>query len=335
MSDDHVCVTNTLERVNRVDRPAPCRRRDTHYASCEDNDACRGCVPRSATHGELCIVCWRKVVDALSRVEDLIVHLRSIDKDAQAVGERVQTTMQKRLVVPDSWLVADDLLEALGAPPIPSTASIDEAFALAADAVNAWGDLEAIVSDREGAKRAVVLVKRMQLALKRWPDSEAHYRHVPYLLCPSCSQRTLWRRAPLELGDDLVVECSGSHLMYDEPGTRDWQGEVTRWRLGYPYCEWRMDWDEFALVYGPIFAALIEAEDRAAGRRKRPRIVLDTETPRTASAECTAGDHGDGCRATDCGCDCHLTRTYSLWSPKQSVDRLREIAAAEGRKSHV
>lgn len=324
MSDDHFCVTNTLHRVNRVDRPAPCYRRDVHYATENHPDDCRGCVPRSTEYGMLCRVCWARVTDMLSRVEDLIVHLRSIDSNGQAIGERVQTTMQKRLVVPDSWLAADGMLEALGFPPIPSAATIDEAFAIAADAVNAWGDLERIVSTREGAKRAVVLVKRMHTALRRWSDAEAHYRHVPYLLCPNCSQRTLWRRAPLVFGDDLVVECSGSHLMYDEPLEKDRLGNVLRWRLGVPYCEWKMDWDEFASVYGPIFASVMDAEDRAAGRRRRPRFAIEAESPRRGSDECAAGMHEE-CRAVECSCDCHV-RTYSLWTPTRSINALRAMA---------
>jgi hypothetical protein len=277
-------------------------------------------VPRSATHGELCRVCWDKARDALSRVEDLIVHLRSIEKDAQAIGERVQTTMEKRLVVPDSWLAADGLLEALGVRPIPSTASIDESFRHAADAVNAWGDLESIVSTRDGAKRAAVLVRRMQTALQRWPDSEAQYRHVPYLLCPNCSQRTLWRRAPLEFMDDLVVECAESPLMYsiDE---------------GYDYCEWSLDWETFAATYGPIFAEIMAAEDRAAGRRRARVGALLSMQPRSEGVTdvCVAGEHA-ACQGVSCTCDCHA-RTYSLWSPKQSIDRIRQLAVSERRES--
>jgi hypothetical protein len=194
-------------------------------------------------------VCWEKVRDAfdaegrrMSRVEELIVHLRSIEKAAQAVGERVDTSAVKRLVIPDSWLAADGLMDALGAPKIPSTASIDDTFRLARDAVQDWIDLESIVSTREGAKRAVVLVKRIQTALTRWPDSEVNWRWVPEILCPRCGQQTLYRKGPLEQGDDLLIQCAESPLMYED--------------LTYPYCEFSMDWFQWLEVYArPIEAA--------------------------------------------------------------------------------
>lgn len=316
------CITHDglWGRVPRADRPRPCFRRDVHYSACEGNGTCRGCVPRSVTHGLLCSACWFKLLDALGRVGDLIVHLRSIDNSGQPLGERVQAARQIKIPVYESWLTADLLLEALGAPPIPSTMPIDDVFARAADAVAEWADPETVVSTVGGAKRAVVLVKRMMSALRRWPDAEAQYRHVPYLLCPNCAQRTLWRRAPLEYLDDLLVECANSPLMYS----------ISE---GYDYCEWRMEWDEFATTYGPMFAALIDAEERAAGKPRRPRVVLDTEMTRRKSAECAAGEH-TGCRAPDCSCDCH-ERTYSLWSPKASINRLRELAEADGRTPQV
>lgn len=250
MSGDHDCITNHLSKVPRVDRPRACRRRGVHYADCQHPDTCRGCVPRTAVVGELCPVCWAKVHDAfdtedrrVSRVEELITHLRSIEKAAQAVGERVDTSAVKRLVIPDSWLAADGLMDALGAPKIPSTASIDDTFRLARDAVQDWTDLESIVSTREGAKRAVVLVKRIQVALSRWPDSETDWRHVPVMLCPSCVQPTLYRKGPLEFEDEITIECAGSNLMYD-------QG------IGYDTCEWAMDWFAFLETYSrPIEAA--------------------------------------------------------------------------------
>lgn len=258
MSGERYCVTSDLERLPRVDRPRRCleRFRDElgrwvpkHYASCVDPDTCRGCVPRSAEHGYLCASCWAKVNDALGRVEGLITHLRSVEKAPQALGERVDTSATIRLVIPDSWLAADGLMEALGAPPIPSTATIDETFRLAADAVSEWADVDGIVGTREGAKRAVVLVRRVQTCLTRWPDSEAEFRPVPFLLCPGvCRQRSLYRRAPLEYMDELLCQCSTEG------------------------CGWWMPWEEFSRIYSPIFEGMLKAQekaDRAARAEKR------------------------------------------------------------------
>jgi hypothetical protein len=200
-------------------------------------------------------VCWAKTQDALSRVENLIVHLRSIEKMAQAVGERVDTTMEKRLILPETWMAADGLMEALGANVIPSTATIDEAFLIARVAVAEWDDAETIVQSREGAKRAVVLVKRMQTALKRWPDSEVDLRPIPWISCPNCRYAHLWRKAPLEFLDDIRVTC-GTELGYERG-------------LGYEQCEWSMDWFEWLDLYGPIIEHVWTQQERAERERRR------------------------------------------------------------------
>ncbi len=131
MGDDRYCIsTDELwKNVHPIDRPRRCVQKvwdeateawvPAHYAICAD-EACRGCVPRVATHGFLCPTCWRKVTDGLSRVGEMVVHLRSIEKPAQAIGERVSTSMERSILIPDTWVAADGLLEALGAAPGPA-----------------------------------------------------------------------------------------------------------------------------------------------------------------------------------------------------------------------
>lgn len=246
MSDDQTyCVTNHLEAMgalHRSDRPYPCRRRgmtpageripEAHYAQCED-DRCRGCVPRSASSGYLCSVCHRRVVDALGRIGWLIAHLRSIEKPSQALGERVDTSMEKSILMPDPWIAADELMVSLGARQIPSTASIDEAIRLAHSA--AAIDVDEWVNTIEGATSAVVMLKRMAVALKRWPDSEAEFRPIPFVRCPNCSEPHLWRSAPTTFGEELRVVC------------------------GTPDCGYIVAWDAWVKQYAPAFAA-IEAD---------------------------------------------------------------------------
>jgi hypothetical protein len=188
-------------------------------------------------------VCAAKATDALGRVAELICHLRSIERGGQALGERVDTSATKRLILPESWLAADSLMDALGAHPIPSTTTVEDTFYRVSYAVSAWSDFEARASTRDGAKRAVVLVKRMQTALSRYPDSEVDWRWIPVMLCPSCGQATLHRRGPIHFEDDLLIQCAGSNLMYE-------QG------IGYDSCEWAMDFFEWLDVYSkPIEAA--------------------------------------------------------------------------------
>jgi hypothetical protein len=258
MADDQtMCITTHTEAMGAVprgDRPFPCRRRgrdsngdrieSAHFAKCEDQE-CRGCVPRSATHGYLCSVCYRRVVDALGRLAWLIAHLRSIEKPAQAVGERVDTSMEKSILMPDPWIAADELMVSLGARVIPSTASIDRAIELAHEAVVI--DVDQWVNTIEGATSAVVMLKRMGTALKRWPDSEAQFRAIPYVRCPNCSQPHLWRSAPERAGDDLRVVC------------------------GTPDCGYQLGWDAWTKQYAPAFAAIetdMKRREKAAKKEK-------------------------------------------------------------------
>lgn len=258
MPDEHdICITNheSMRAIHRADRPFPCRRRgmtpageripEAHFAECE-NQACRGCIPRSAQHGYLCGVCYRRVVDALGRLAWLIAHLRSIEKPAQAIGERVDTSMEKSILMPDPWIAADELMVALGARVIPSTASIDEAIRLAHDAVAI--DVDAWVNTLDGATSAVILLKRMGVALRRWPDSEAQFRAIPYLQCPNCSHPHLWRAAPERVGDELRVVC------------------------GTPDCGYEVAWEMWVTQYAPAFAAIeadMKRREKAAKKEKQ------------------------------------------------------------------
>lgn len=258
MADEHAfCVSNNMGAVHKRDRPFPCRRRgrtadgtripEAHYASCE-NDACRGCVPRSARFGMLCPVCWGRLQDALPRLGWLIAHLRSVEKPAQALGERVATSMERSILMPDSWIAADELLTAMGARVIPSTASIDDAVAHAHGAVEAFshGLLER-VNTVDGAMQAVILLKRISLALKRWPDSEATLRHIPWVQCPTCREPHLWRRAPERFGDDIRVEC------------------------GTPDCGYSLSWWSWSEQYAPAFEAIekdMKRREKAARREQ-------------------------------------------------------------------
>ncbi|RBO73503.1 hypothetical protein [Microbacterium sp. H6] len=251
------CITNRTDRMaalHRADRPYPCRRRgmtpggeripEAHYAECENPD-CRGCVPRSAQHGYLCGVCYRRVVDALGRLAWLIAHLRSIEKPAQAVGERVDTSMEKSILMPDPWIAADELMVSLGARQIRSTATIDQAIQLAHDAVAL--DVDEWISTAEGATQAVVMLKRMAVALKRWPDSEAQFRPIPHLQCPSCGYTHLWRSAPDRVGDELRVVC------------------------GSEGCGYVVAWETWVKQYAPAFAAIesdMKRREKAAKKEK-------------------------------------------------------------------
>lgn len=262
MNEGRWCITTDRDwwaSVPRADRPYPCHRRgirngvrvpEAHYATCDD-ESCRGCVPRSAVDGTmLCPVCLEKIKDALGRLPWLIPHFRSIEKGPSEVGERVDTSMTKSILLPDSWDAADELMVALGASKFRSTDTIDEAIGKARAVVaDWWANFDRRVNTAEGASQAVVTVKRMQHALHRWPGSEAERRQIPYVVCPECGQKNLYRRAPLEFLDDIVVECASDD------------------------CTYVHDWFEWSDIYAPIF----EGIDREMRRREREQRRAEKE----------------------------------------------------------
>ncbi len=261
MSDQGFCITADRDwwgSVPKVDRPFPCHRRgirdgvrvpEAHFATC-DNELCRGCVPRSAVHETMtCSVCLSKFKDALGRLAFLISHLRSVERSGDALGERVDTSMTRSILVPDSWIAADDLMTALGAQPFKSTDTIDVAIGKAHDVVaDWWANFDQRINTAEGASQAVVTVKRMQNALHRWPDAEAERRPVKYLICPGgCGQKNLYRKAPLEYLDDIDVVCATDG------------------------CGWRMDWFDFSRVYAPVLEGMLREEQQAERERRKAK----------------------------------------------------------------
>lgn len=230
-----LCITHSSLDVPPEDRPVPCVVRGEHYPACPGftltGRTCKGCLPRMTEHGYLCDSCWERYVDALGRVGYLAHHLRSIEKSAQAVGERVSTSREPRLPVPDSWLAADGLVECLNVPVIPARMGIDEAGRYvqgAARLAQDWAEQDAL--SREAATRAVVLIRRMHQALARWPDSETATRPIPHVRCLKCFNPTLLRVAPRWRGDDMLVRCISPECGFED----DW---FTWWATTKPYLD--------------------------------------------------------------------------------------------------
>lgn len=281
MTGDRFCITvdrEWWEGVPRADRPAPCYRRGirdgarvptAHYASCDENSECRGCVPRGAVHGTmLCGVCLWKFKDALGRLGWLIAHLRSIERTGAAVGERVHTSMDMSILLPDSWDAADELMVALGAPKFRATDSIDDAIAKAHGVVAEWqGDLDARLNTAEGASQAVVTVRRMQRALARYKDAEVERRPIPEVLCPKCRKRELYRHAPLQYLDDIFVMCNADGCDYRLP----WFSEGPAGKDGEPdphHPDYVRGWVD---IYAPIFEGI--QKDMARRARDEARTA--------------------------------------------------------------
>lgn len=240
-----VCITNDMRAEPRATRPWPCTLRDRHLETCS-NDECWGCFPRPAEFGCLCAHCFEKANDAVKRSGAMIRHLRSIETEGQALGERVSTSREHRILMPQSWLTADALLKALTGREIPSTATLDGTQVLVEAAMAEWSDLRARVSREADAASAVRVTLIMRGALRRWPGAEAESRPIPRpIRCAKCSRLSLVRKAPLDYLGDIYVECEE--------------------------CGDRTDWWEWIRRYRDLASAVIDARKREENERRKAR----------------------------------------------------------------
>jgi len=190
---------------------------------------CRGCVPRPAEHGLLCDTCWPKFEQALAIAEDLITHLRSIDRPAQSV-DGVRTAQGSKVIVPGSWLAADELWSDLvqmviahaGDPehepdwPVASaqrvevgirtTATLDEVAAGVRRLVAWIGDPETFSARTAGAEAAVVFFRHVQTQLHRFPMDDTA-APMPMLRCRHCKMFAVRQHPPLHYLAERVLKC--------------------------------------------------------------------------------------------------------------------------------
>jgi phage FluMu protein Com len=219
VADEMVCITNSRHPEFAEISQKPC----TVTSLDPDEEG----LPRRAVKGFLCSSCWEKTKAAIDKAVELVVFLRSIESGGQGLSERVSSSLVWRLPIPPSWLVADGIMMALGAAPIPSTASLDQAKDLAERAVATWRVPEMVVATVDGAVNAVLLYRHVQTALAGWPQADADRPMPSPLRCPKCEQLALWYRAPLEYLDDLEVKCGSCKEVFPWEDVTKWTGVLS------------------------------------------------------------------------------------------------------------
>lgn len=228
------CITNITARSGG------CRIHGEHRSDCrgiqydprsQRATECKGCLPQPATHGLLCSSCWERFEAALDGAVDHITHMRSVERGPIPDGPPVHTAPASRVIVPTSWLTADDSWAALhelafradplellqvrpgGTTPYgfgsrDSIEHVRDRVELAVDIVRASG----IGIARSGvtAELAVQFYRRTQQALHAFPIRE-DARQYRYATCKpergGCGLRSLERRPPLEYFEPVTVRC--------------------------------------------------------------------------------------------------------------------------------
>lgn len=224
------CLTNITARSGG------CRIYGEHRSDCRgiQYDAsghravkCTGCLPQPATRGLLCESCWLRFEAALDVAVDHITHMRSVERGPIPDGPPVHTAPGSRVIVPTSWLTADDSWAALhelafrldelellqvrprGTTPYgfgsrDSIEHVRDRVELAVDIVRAHG-LDVARRDTT-AQLAVGYYRQAQTALHAFPITE-EARPIRYAKCRHCGLLTLERRPPLDHLDPITVLC--------------------------------------------------------------------------------------------------------------------------------
>lgn len=225
------CITNITGRNG-------CRIHGEHLSTCRGIAAeqtggvyravaCTGCLPQPATRGLVCESCWLRIQAALDVAVDHITHMRSVERGPIPDGPPVHTAPGSRVIVPTSWLTADeswevlhelafrlDPLELLQVRPRGTTAygfgsrdsieHVRDRVELAVDLVRNEG-LDVVRRDTT-AVLAIRYYRQAQRALAAFPiDEDA--QPMRYAKCRKCERLTLERRPPLQHLDPIVVKC--------------------------------------------------------------------------------------------------------------------------------
>lgn len=223
------CVTHTLRMAK------PCTVYGEHLPDCrgvaldgERAVACEGCLPQPATRGMLCESCHERYAAALDVAVDLITHMRSVERGAAPDGPRSPTRPGSQVIVPTSWLTADDTWAALHELAFRCDTSDRLADRTGGTTAYGFGSRDTIehvrgrvelaldiadtgdTNDLHVAQLAVRFYRAVQTAMAAFPLEE-HSRPLGYIACPEhrggCGHMTLERRPPLQYLDPLVYRC--------------------------------------------------------------------------------------------------------------------------------
>lgn len=179
MSHALTCITNVLDDV------PSCTIRGEHLLTCTGHRAsgkeCKGCEPRTATHGDVCDRCYTRIDHAIQTAVHLHTALAGVEHAVVAEGGGI----------------------AVGYVPL-------NAIRLALDEIDrardGHEDPTEWVSTEEGAIQAVRFAKYVHAAERAHPTLEAT-RKLHRLRCPDCNSLTAIWQPPEWAGDDIDITC--------------------------------------------------------------------------------------------------------------------------------
>lgn len=186
-----------------------------HLVECEDHEACRGCLPRRASHGHLCDTCHRRFELMLT--------------DAPTVYRWLTGNM----ATGSNGASDGDVVTGSREQPLPIKADVYDVRQLLADRLSAWVDdfaedvkltkppRSTVEADSEFLLRWIKSLELCDWIGDWWEElaetmSQAHalapwrqaMRRVPGVPCPGCEETNL-----VIFGGEEDVSCNSCHII--------------------------------------------------------------------------------------------------------------------------
>ena len=188
------CVTNTMRDFRS------CIHRGVHESTCDGNEyawnerrdreettgrTCKGCLPREARHGHLCLNCWTKVENALSDWPMFEMKIEGVTRAVQRDNGGISG-------------------QSIGYVPIPGTV-------LAVDEIRSYlrgshSNADRWVSTAEGAANARRFARALEGAMRTHAVEEKSHK-LHRVRCPECATLTFVWNPPSSAGGDITVTC--------------------------------------------------------------------------------------------------------------------------------
>lgn len=188
------CITNRMHDFRS------CTYRGSHEANCDGNEyawnekhqreettgrQCKGCRPREARHGLLCLPCWDQVVQALSDLPQFREKIRGITRAVQRDNAGIRGQSIGYVNLPGTLLALNEIW------------SYEKSMRGSADL---WVSSEAGAMDARRFARAVSTAQRTHAV-----EEKAH--PLRRLRCPACGQLTFAWNPPGAYLEDITVTC--------------------------------------------------------------------------------------------------------------------------------
>lgn len=190
-----VCVTNDMHDFRS------CTYKDAHRVNCDGaeygwNDKhdreettgreCRGCRPREARNGHLCLGCWDRVVSSVSEWATFEPRIAGVERAVQRDNGGIRGSSLGYVPIPGTLLAVEEIRSYIRS----MTGNVDQ-----------W------ISTADGARDAVRFARAVASALRTHAVEEKAHR-VKRTRCPHCAQLTLVWNPAQAFGGHVTVKCS-------------------------------------------------------------------------------------------------------------------------------